>query len=233
VPIQLGNRPAPPQASRPRGVSLVVVALLAALVGIVGQELRWRSSAAGPQGPLARGEQAFRAGDDKAALALFSGLAEKGDPVAQYWLGHMTELGLGLPRDPAKAVELYKKAAAQDLRAAELRLGEIYLYGNLIPPDFAQAKTDLEKAAYQGDARAAMLLGQMYRAGIGMSANPTESYAWSEVSTLEGSAFAKRERDASFRDLSAADQKIAVTRAQEILKTVKSETAPPKPPSSP
>jgi hypothetical protein len=89
------------------------------------------------------------------------------------------------------------------------------------------------KAAYQGDPRAAMLLGQMYRVGIGMTADPTQAYAWSEVATLEGSAFAKRERDASFRDLSADDQKAAIARAREILKTVKSETTSlPKPPES-
>jgi hypothetical protein len=50
------------------------------------------------------------------------------------------------------------------------------------------------------------------------------------VVTLEGSKFAKRERDASFRDLSAVDQKTAIARAHEILKTVKSETTPPKVP---
>jgi hypothetical protein len=65
-----------------------------------------------------------------------------------------------------------------------------------------------------------------------MMANPTEAHAWSEVVTLEGSIFAKRERDASFRDLSAVDQKIAIAHAHEILKTVKSETTPPKVPES-
>jgi TPR repeat protein len=57
---------------------------------------------------------------------------------------------------------------------AELRLGEIYLHGNLVLPDFAQAKTFLERSAYQGNPRAA---SQMYRVGIGMTANPTETYA--------------------------------------------------------
>jgi TPR repeat protein len=80
--------------------------------------------------------------------------------------------------------------------------------------------------------RAAMLLGQMYRAGIGMKADPTEAYAWSEVATLEGNVFAERERDASFHDLSTDDQKAAITRAQEILKTVKSKMTLPKVPES-
>lgn len=232
MPVSLPDQSKPPQTSRPPAISLFILVLVGALVGIVGQELRWRGGVMIPQGQLKQAEQAFQAGDNQAAVTSFSRLADKNNPVAQYWLAHMTELGLGVPRDPAKAIELYKKAAAQDLDAAELRLGEIYLYGNLVPPDFAQAKTYLEKAAYHGDVRAAMLLGQMYRVTIGAPANPMEAYAWSEVATVEGNAFAEHERDASFRDLSATDQKAAVARAQEILKTIRSETAPPKLPSS-
>jgi TPR repeat protein len=84
-----------------------------------------------------------------------------------------------------------------------------------VTPDFAEAKTYLEKSAYQGDAHAAMLLGQIYRIGIGLTAQPTEAYAWSEVGALEGNALAKRERDAALRKLSAADQIAAIARARE------------------
>jgi TPR repeat protein len=79
---------------------------------------------------------------------LFSKLADQNNPIAQYWLADMIELGLGVPRDSAKAIELYKKAAAKNMEAAELRLGEIYLHGDIATPDFAQAKSYLEKAAY-------------------------------------------------------------------------------------
>ncbi len=135
-----------------------------------------------------------------------------------------------MPRDPAKAIELYKKAADQNAEAAELGPGRCLFNGNLVPPDFTQAKTYLEKSAYQGDPRAAMLLGQMYRAGIGMAPDPIEGYAWSEVATLGGDVLAERERNASFRNLSADEQKAAIARAQEIMKTVKSETAVPNVP---
>ena len=222
----------PPQTPRPQLISIITVALFGLLIGIAAQELRWRWSATVPESQLTQAEHAFRAGDDPAAAKLFDALADKNNSTAQYWLGHLTELGLGVPRDPTKAIDLYKKAAEQNVDAAELRLGEIYLDGNLVPPDFTQAKTYLEKSAYQGNPRAAMLLGQMYRVGTGVKADPIEGYAWSEVATLEGNTFAERERDASFRDLSADDQKVAIVRAQEILKTAKSETAAPKVPNS-
>jgi len=211
---------------------LVSVAIAAAVVGIAVQELRWRWSIMTPNGSLAQAEHAYQAGDDKAAVTLFSALADKNNPTAEYSLGQMTELSLGVPRDSAKAIGLYKKAAGQDFDAAALRLGEIYLHGDLVLPDFPQAKTYLEKAAYQGDPQAAMLLGQMYRVGTGMAADPAEGYAWSEVATLEGSVFAQRERNASFRNLSADDQKAAIARAREILKSVKSDKTPPKVPES-
>jgi len=72
-----------------------------------------------------------------------------------------------------------------------------------------------------------MLLGQMYRLGLGMSADLVEAYAWSEVASLEGSMFAKRERDASLGNLSADKQQEAVAHTSEILKQIKRETAPP------
>jgi TPR repeat protein len=96
-------------------------------------------------------------------------------------------------------------------------------------PDFAQAKTYREKAAYHGGPHAAMLLGQMYRDGLGMPADQKEAYAWSEVATLEGSVFASRDRDATFHDLSATEKNTGIARAQDILKTIKSETPPEKP----
>jgi TPR repeat protein len=193
--------------------------------------LRWRNSATLPTGNLESAEKAFQSGDNQTALNLFSKLANQNNPNAEYWLAHMSELGLGVPRDPKKALDLYKKAAAQNVVAAERRLGEIYLHGDLVPPDFAQAKTYLEKAAYHADVRAAMLMGQMYRIGLGVPADSKQAYAWSEVASVEGSAFARRERDASFRDLGASDQKAAIAQAQDILKEIKPETTPQVPKS--
>ena len=125
------------------------------VIGIAAQELRWRWSDAVPTSQLVQAEHEFQAGDNKAAVKLFDALADKNNPIAQYWLAHMTELGLGVPRDLAKAIDLYKKAAEQNVEPTELRLGEIYLDGNLVPPDFVQAKIYLEKSAYQGKSQAA------------------------------------------------------------------------------
>ncbi len=122
-------------------LGFMVVAVVGALAGGVIQDLRWHGSLAKPEGQLDLAERAFQSGNEQVALMLFTKLAGQNNPVAEYWLAHMTELGLGLARDPAKAIGLYQKAAAQNVVPAQQRLGEIYLDGNLVPPDFMQAKT--------------------------------------------------------------------------------------------
>jgi TPR repeat protein len=207
------------------GIGFVIIALLAAILLASLRNQRANQTSWLPKsGHLEFAEKAFRSGENQAAVKIFSELAAKNNATAQYWLAHMTELGLEVPRDPAKAITLYKKAAAQNVVAAELRLGEIYLHGDLVPPDFGQAKTYLEQAAYYGDPHAAMLLGQMYRLGLSMSADPIEAYAWSEVASIEGSTFAKRERDASLGKLDTEKQQEAIARAAQMLEQIKRET---------
>ena len=227
------NKPAtPPKPPAPPALTLVLVALTGIVVGTAFQEFRWRSLGSSSGGGLDSAERAFQNGDDKTALALFSRLADKNNPNAEYWLGHMYEIGLGIPRDAKKAIDLYKKAAEQNIAAAQARLGEIYLNGDQVPPDFGQAKSYLERAAYQGDPRSAMLLGQMYRVGLGTPVDQKQAYAWSEVASLEGSAFAERERDSSLRDLSVSEQQAAIAQAKDILKEIKRQTVVPTVPKA-
>jgi TPR repeat protein len=180
---------------------LIAMILVTLVVSAVLQEARWRGAFNGlfasplesPGQQIALAETAFRHGNNAVAVNLFEHLATQNNPVAESWLAHMTELGLGVPRDIPKAISLYEKAAAQGFSPAQAALGKIYLEGNAVLPDYPKALGLLEKAARQGEARAAMLLGQAYRLGLGTSADPVESYAWSEVAVLEGSSFARAE----------------------------------------
>ena len=58
---------------------------------------------------LKLGEIAFKNGNDAVALKLFDQLAAKNDVTAEYWLAHMSELGLGVPKDIPKAISLSKR----------------------------------------------------------------------------------------------------------------------------
>ena len=229
VTALLPEHPSPRQSPEFEIARTVIVALVGLLVVIVGLELQWHGAMNLPsRDRLVLAEKAYRYGDDGEAVRLFGPLAKNGNATAQYWLAHMTELGLGVPRNSARAIKLYQEAAKQNLVMAEIRLGEIYLYGDLTLPSPELAQKYLENAAYQRSAHAAMLLGQLYRNGIGVPHDIAKADAWFEVAAMEGSKFAERERGVSFRDLSIADQKDVITRTRDILKTIKEKVTSPR-----
>lgn len=80
--------------------------------------------------------------------------AEAGNADAQYNLGEMYESGDGVPKDSAKAVEWYQKAAAQGNAGAQSLLGVMYAFGEGVPKDSAKAVEWYQKAAAQGDTKA-------------------------------------------------------------------------------
>jgi uncharacterized protein len=66
------------------------------------------------------GEAAFTAGNYAKAMTIFQPLATRGDACAQYHLGEMYMQGKGVTEDKAKALDLFKKAAAQGDQKAKL-----------------------------------------------------------------------------------------------------------------
>ena len=58
-------------------------------------------------------------------MSWFGKAAEQGDADAQYFLGEMCDLGLGVARNHAEAVFWYRKAAEQGNAAAQGALREL------------------------------------------------------------------------------------------------------------
>ena len=69
------------------------------------------------------GQAAFAVGNYAKAMTVLQPLVAKGDACAQYQLGEMYMQGKGVPEDKAKALELFKKAAAQGEQKAKLMAG--------------------------------------------------------------------------------------------------------------
>ena len=59
-------------------------------------------------------------------IARLTAASENGDVKAMAELGDAYHFGFSVKADDKKAVEMWKKAAAQDYAFAEFRLGEIY-----------------------------------------------------------------------------------------------------------
>jgi hypothetical protein len=84
------------------------------------------------------GEKASQSEYKDAAIS-YRRKAEQDFAYAQYKLGVLYDLGLGVPQDFALAVTLYRKAAEQGFPPAQYKLGGVYLDGHGAPRDFAEA----------------------------------------------------------------------------------------------
>ncbi len=86
--------------------------------------------------------------------------------------------GKGAPRDYAKAVGWWRKAAEQGYAKAQYNLGVMYDEGLGVPQDYAEAVKLYRKAAEQGDAVAQGNLGLMYDNGQGVTQDYAQAHKW-------------------------------------------------------
>lgn len=82
---------------------------------------------------------AFQNGEYKKAYRLWLGPAEKGDPVAQNYIGLLYYLGTGVDRDYKLARQWYEKAASQGNADAMFNLGLLYDRGKGVAYDYINA----------------------------------------------------------------------------------------------
>jgi cell division septation protein DedD len=122
------------------------------------------AGAAGAQSnPVKDGVDAYCRGDNKTAIKDWQGPAAKGDADAEFNLGQAYRLGKGVPADPAKAEDWYRKAAEQGHFQAEDNYGRMLFERG----QRAQAAPWLEKSAARGDPRGELILGTMLFNGDG------------------------------------------------------------------
>ncbi len=77
-------------------------------------------------------------------------LANQGNSKAQYKLGLMYELGLGISKDLNQAFIWYQKSADQDYAKAQYNLGIFYALAKGINKDIEQSKHWIRKANENG-----------------------------------------------------------------------------------
>ena len=105
-------------------------------------------------------------------------LAANGDSQAQRLLGQIYSHGIGIPQNQALAVELFRKAADQNLSMAQANLGSCYEHGHGVVQDHVEAAAWFRKAADQNLALAQSNLGRMYQQGLGVTKDPVEAVVW-------------------------------------------------------
>jgi tetratricopeptide (TPR) repeat protein len=133
---------------------------------------------------LEEGIAAANKGDYQFALDIFQPLADQENAVAQYYLGRIYELGLGVAKDPVQAMSWYRKSAGQDFASSQVRIGWMYNYGYGdnweygVEKDYAEAMKWYRKAADQGDAEAIGNIGRLYHHGLGVPKDTAEAIRW-------------------------------------------------------
>ena len=117
--------------------------------------------------------------------------AEAGDAKAQFILGVMYAHGEGVPKDSAKAVEWWQKAAAQGNAAPQYNLGLSYAHGEGVPKDATKAVEWWQKAAAQGYVEAQNNLGVRYFNGDGVAQDSAKAVEWWQKAAAQGDASAQ------------------------------------------
>ena len=90
---------------------------------------------------------------------------DKGDPEAELELGRAYHLGRGVPKDFAKALDLYQKSAAQGNAKAMFNIGYLYSHAQGVKVDNQAALDWFRKAADKKLPAAELKLGMLYQFG--------------------------------------------------------------------
>jgi TPR repeat protein len=119
------------------------------------------------------GVDAWSRGDYARAVNEWKALAERGDADAQFNLAQAYKLGRGVPRDLAKAEELFGKAAAQGHLQASDNYGLLLFQRG----EHARALPYIKAASDRGDPRAQYLLGIAHFNGDNVEKDWVRAYA--------------------------------------------------------
>jgi hypothetical protein len=146
--------------------SITISLLLAAILSTAGQPARAQAASDANSSLLEKSE----AGDAQAIKTVTEN-AENGDAQSQFFLGIMSEKGLGAKQDYKAAEKWFRLSAEQGYAMAQNNLGVLYANGRGVPQDEAQAEKWYRLAAMQGYAIAQNNLGILYANGRSMESD--------------------------------------------------------------
>lgn len=126
------------------------------------------------------GETAFLLRDYALARGIWTPLAEAGDREAQFSLGLLYDLGLGVEASPEAAFRWYLAAARGGRADGQLNVAVMLDAGVGVAADPKAALKWYQRAAAGGQARAQYNLGLMFEAGVGAPRDPGLAAAWYE-----------------------------------------------------
>lgn len=120
--------------------------------------------------------QPFTQQNVKMAFSLFEQSAKDNHPGATFYLGVMSERGIGVSQDIEAALKWYEKAAKLGVSSALFNMGKIYEKGIGIKKDPKKAADLYMLAAENKDHGAMSSLGVMYATGSGLNQDKEKAF---------------------------------------------------------
>lgn len=116
---------------------------------------------------------------------------DRANTTAQAAIAHMYARGLGVPRDPELAFQLFLKAARGDHPASKSYVGYALLTGRGVERDVPKARFWLSEAADAGDIDALLQLARSHRAPFAEEPDPERAATLYRDAITKGSADAQ------------------------------------------
>lgn len=131
--------------------------------------------ASAPLVPSVRnGVELWKAGDFRAAVAMWQPFASAGDADAMFNIGQAYKLGRAVPKDSVQALSYYRRAAMKGHLPAQANLGILLFQAGEKP----EAVRWLKAAADKNEMRAQYVLGVAHWNGDGLPRSLTLAYAY-------------------------------------------------------
>ncbi len=133
--------------------------------------------------------------------------ARNGDPLAQYNVGVCFSSGLGVEKDSTKALDWWRKSAAQGNAPAMYNLGYSYVNAVGVQADLALGVSWYRKSAELGHVPAMCNLGICYDEGVGVAPDFKEAIKWLGKAVAKGDKAAVLHLELMQSRLAAPDAK--------------------------
>ncbi len=145
--------------------------------------------------------------DYKKAFKILSPIAKDGNPDAQYYLGYLYSMGLGVFTNKkeseklySSAIKIFKEQAENGNKEAISKLGRIFSDGSdLENEDYMEELKWLKLASKNGCGESSFLIGHIYNLGEKLSdadksnifpiVNKKEAFKWFKISAEQGMIF--------------------------------------------
>ncbi len=153
-----------------------------------------------------KGVEAWSRGEYEGAIKEWRPLALKGDPDAQYNMGHAYKVGRGVKADLNVALDWYRRAMEQGHLAAADSYGQVLHYQGKV----SEALPYLEASASRGDEKSQYLLATELFNGVNIAKDWVRAYALMTRASSAGMGYASR-------SLAQMDQYIPLEQRQQAV----------------